>query len=93
MTVTHVDWLLLLFHHSAPPICQEPYQLVVQSATKRTGVKSALLTEWEWDPQYYVVSPESIVSPCFVITIKEDNSKILETLPIEDWPGQFTTEF
>ena len=101
------DWMQVLFDDDTYPCrlaavvisalcttdCQEPYQLVVQSATKRTGVKSALLTEWLWDPQYYVVSPESIVSPCFIITIKEDNSKILEALPIEDWPAQFTTEF
>ena len=34
--------------------------------------------------------PSSIVSPCFVVMIKDDTSKILETLPLDKWPSEFT---
>ena len=63
----------------------EQWHLVVQRATKKTNVRSVLLTEWWWSPTYYAISPNAIVAPCFVISIKEDNSKILETLPIDEW--------
>lgn len=69
----------------------EEISLVVQCATRQTGTKSALLTEWEWSDKYYVVSPEAIDSPCFVISITDDHSKILETAPYSDWPNIFTT--
>jgi hypothetical protein len=59
--------------------------LVVQRATHKTNVRSVLLTEWWWSPTYYVITLNDIVAPCFVISIKEDNSKILETLPIDEW--------
>jgi hypothetical protein len=44
-----------------------------------------LLTEWLWEEQDHVIDPNTIVGPCFVITIKADGSKVLETLPIEEW--------
>lgn len=69
---------------------EEPYKLVVQSATKRTGSKSALLTEWTMASDYYVVSPETIAAPCFVIEITDNNSKILETLAHDQWANLFT---
>lgn len=68
----------------------EPYQLVVQCTTQETGTKSVLLTEWFMSDTYYVVSPDAIDAPCFVIETTDDNSKVQETLPIEDWPGCFT---
>ena len=61
------------------------WYLVVQRATKQTNGNSVLLTEWLWSPTYYVISPNYIAAPCFVISIKEDNSKILEMLPIDEW--------
>jgi hypothetical protein len=66
------------------------YKLVVQSTTTKTHVNSVLFTEWNWDPQYLVIEPETIVGPCFVITIAADNSRVLEALPLSKWPGQFT---
>ena len=67
----------------------QTWRLVVQQATAQTRNKSVLLTEWLWSPTYYVISPNDIVAPCFVISIKEDNSKILETLPIDEWYEHF----
>ena len=70
------------------------YRLVVQCTTERTTTKSVLLTEWLWEEQYHVIEPNTIVGPCFVISIKADGSKVLETLPIEEWHSQFTeTDF
>ena len=68
----------------------ERYQLIVQCATKKTNIKSVLLTEWFWSDVFHVVHPSNIVAPCFVVSIKKDTSKILETLPFEDWPNEFT---
>jgi hypothetical protein len=68
----------------------EPYHLIVQSATRKTGIKSTLLTEWVWSPEFLVILPSSIVGPCFVILIKHDTSKILETLPLDKWASEFT---
>ena len=68
----------------------EKYQLVVQWAKEKTGVKSTLFTEWEWSPAYDLVSPSSIVSECFVVSIKRDNTKILETLHHDHWAEAFT---
>ena len=68
----------------------DKYRLVVQCTISRTGVKSALLTEWWWLPDYVIISPASIFYPCFVITIKEDESIVMETLAYEKWPGEFT---
>ena len=68
----------------------DKYRLVVQCTISRTGVKSALLTEWWWSPDYVIISPATISQPCFVITIKEDQSIVMETLEYEKWPGEFT---
>ena len=65
------------------------YRLVVQRATTRTKIQSVLLTEWFWSPMYYVISTKDIIAPCFVISIKDDNSKIQETLAIEEWYKAF----
>lgn len=73
------------------PQCLEPYILVVQSATTKTNKSSVLLTEWNWSPKYQTISPESIAAPCFVISIREDSSKILETRQLHEWPLQFTS--
>ena len=69
------------------------YSLVVQACVKKTGIKSVILTEWEWDPAYHVVDPDSLHSSCFVVSIKPDSSKVLEVLPLEEWPEQFTNSF
>ena len=69
----------------------EPYHLIVQSTVKKTNVKSTLLTEWLWSDTFMVIFPSSIVGPCFVISIKDDMSKVLETLPLHKWPSEFTT--
>jgi hypothetical protein len=68
----------------------DEYKLVVQSTTKHTGIKSVLLTEWEWSAKYEVIDPDTIVGPCFVISIVDDHSVVLEALPLEEWPQQFT---
>ena len=72
------------------PNAAEPYQLVVQSATARTYKDSTLLTEWTFAKDYYVISPDAIEGPCFVITISPNGDKILETLSYDEWPGKFT---
>jgi hypothetical protein len=56
----------------------DKYRLVVQCTTERTTTKSVLLTEWLWEEQYHVIEPNTIVGPCFVISIKADGSKVLE---------------
>jgi hypothetical protein len=72
----------------------DKYRLVVQCTTERTTTKSVLLTEWLWEEQYHVIDPNTIVGHCSVISIKADASKVLETLPNEEWHSQFTeTEF
>lgn len=72
------------------PNDDDKYRLVVQCTLNRTGVKSVLLTEWWWSPEYVIISPAAIFNPCFVITIKEDQSIVMETLAYEKWPGEFT---
>ena len=69
----------------------EQFQLVVQCAQAKTGVKSALFTEWTWSPQYTTVAPSNIEGPCFVVTITPN--KILETLHHQKWAQQFTELF
>ena len=69
----------------------EPYRLVVQCADYPTGINSVLLTKWTMSQTYYIVKPSSVLRPCFVmISITEDDTQILETLPLEDWPSKFT---
>lgn len=74
-------------------IISEAYELVVQCATRKTGIKSALFTEWEWSPQYYRVDTDSVDSACLAVSIKPDNSLILETLPLDKWGDEFTPSF
>ena len=62
---------------AAVVICKEtpakPYQLVVQCTTQETGTKSVLITEWFMSNTYYVVSPDAIDAPCFVIETTDDS--------------------
>jgi hypothetical protein len=64
-------------------------KMVVQCATSATSINSVLFTEWLWSSKYHVIMPSNVNSPCFVVTIKEDSSKILETLPIKEWHKAF----
>ena len=95
------DWMIIKFNtglfpcrladvlldHFAP---DGAVQLVVQSTTSRTPVKSTLFQEWNWSAEYITVSPNTIEAPCFVISIRYDNSRVLETLAREIWADQFT---
>jgi hypothetical protein len=36
---------------------------------------------------YYVVLPDAIDGPCFVIQTADDNSNVQETMPVEKRPG------
>ena len=96
------DWMRAEFHGRVYPcrlsavvvihddaINTDRLELVVQRATQTTGINSVLLTEWLWSSEYHVILPSDVKSPCFVVSIKEDLSKILETLPIEDWHNAF----
>ena len=96
------DWMRAEFHGRVYPcrlaavvvihddaINTDRLELVVQRATQTTGINSVLLTEWLWSSEYHVILPSDVKSPCFVVSIKEDSSKILETLPIEDWHNAF----
>jgi hypothetical protein len=69
---------------------EDRYQLIVQCGLRKTGVRSTLLTEWIWSPKYECVSSNSIHSPVFVVSIKPDSSKILVTLPYDEWASKFT---
>ena len=69
----------------------QPYRLLVHRGKERTGVRSVLLTEWFMNDDYDVINPEEIEGPCFVIIIKEDQSKILQTRPRSEWACEFTT--
>ena len=42
------------------------------------------------DSRVLNVSPDTIVGPCFVISIKDDGSQILETKGYDMWAGEFT---
>ena len=95
------DWMVIKFDTGLFPCrlaavvfsnadAEEPLQLVVQSTTTRTKVKSVLFQEWSWSPEYITVSPKCIEAPCFVISIRDDHSLILETLAREKWAEQFT---
>ena len=64
-------------------------KLVVQRTTCATGINFVFFTEWLWSNKYHVIVPSDVQSPCFVVSIKEDTSKILETLPIEEWHKAF----
>jgi hypothetical protein len=68
----------------------QPFRLIVQCGKEPTGVKSVLLTEWEMSNELTVIEPSDIEGPCFVISIKDDGSKILQTLPRHLWAFEFT---
>lgn len=97
------DWMKVIFDGDPPTSypCRlamvvimdnpaDPYRLVVQSATERTYKDSTLLKEWTFSPEFYIISPESIERPCFVIMISPTDDKILEALPYDEWPSKFT---
>ena len=100
------DWLRIQFEDDIYPsrlaavveVLEEGnnknHYLIVQCATSKTTHRhrhgSVLFTEWNWSPSYYCVTPDNIHSPCFVIASRDDADRILETLPYEDWAGQFT---
>ena len=67
----------------------EPYQLVVQCASTRTGRDSVLFQEWHWSQTYSVISPSTIAGPCFVVSITDDCSTILQTKARYLWPAEF----
>jgi hypothetical protein len=64
--------------------------LVVQSTTTHTLAKSTLFQEWNWSPDYISVCPNTIEAPCFVISLRDDNSRVLETLAQDKWADEFT---
>ena len=64
--------------------------LVVQSTTTRTSAKSTLFQEWNWCPEYISVCPNTIEAPCFVISLSNDNSRVLQTLARDKWADEFT---
>ena len=70
----------------------ERYRLVVQPAISRSKQDSVLLQEWNWSPEYYDISPNSIAGPCFVIDIGKDSSKIQVTKAYDEWAQEFTDQ-
>jgi hypothetical protein len=74
-----------------PQDSEEKYQLVVQSTTEEIKEhESTLLREWKWSPTYLLVSGNSVVAPCFVISISHNSSTVLETKPYTEWASKFT---
>ena len=70
------------------------FQLVVQSTTARSLKKSsALLSKWTWSPAYCVIETSAVIAPCFVISIADDDSKVLETKAPHLWAAEFTHIF
>jgi len=45
-----------------------------RSTTACTSAKSTLFQEWNWSPAYISVHPNTIEAPCFVISVRDDNS-------------------
>jgi hypothetical protein len=98
------DWLNVQFDNGIVGPCRlaavvvlddnphnpERFRLVVQAAIQRSRKDSVLFTEWSWLPTYRSISPNTIHAPCFVISIKDDDSKILVAKPYDEWPAQFT---
>ena len=68
----------------------QEYKLVVQSATKRLKHSSVLMKKWAWSPQYYIVDPDTIEAPCFVVSTEANDSIILETVLYQEWASHFT---
>ena len=67
---------------------EDCFQLVVQCAQNQTGRDSLLFQEWHWSQQYSVTSPATIEGPCFVVSIKDDTSTILQTKSRHLWPAE-----
>ena len=83
--------LCLVIVLDTPSEPDEKYQLVVQSATKENkNHSSSLLTEWDWSPKYWLVSANSVVGPCFVVSITHNSTTILVAKPYPDWADEFT---
>jgi hypothetical protein len=83
--------LALVVVVDSPQDPEEKYQLVVQSTTEEIKQhESTLLREWKWSPTYHLVSCNTIVDPCFVISISHNSSKVLETKPYTEWASKFT---
>jgi hypothetical protein len=59
-------------------------------AQKHHEGSSTLLREWEWSPDYLLVSGNTVVGPCFVISISHNSSKVLGAKPTEEWDDKFT---
>lgn len=68
----------------------QQYHLVVQRGLKPSGIKTVLLTEWNMSDDYDVIAPQNIIEPCFVITIDDNGSKVLQTLSLNLWASEFT---
>jgi hypothetical protein len=83
--------LALVVVVDSPQDPNEKFQLVVQSTTEETKAhKSTLLREWKWSPTYHLVSGNTVVDPCFVISISHNSSTVLETKPYTEWASKFT---
>jgi hypothetical protein len=83
--------LALVVVVDSPTEPDKKYQLVVQSISKETHEhESTLLREWEWSPDYLLVSGNTVLGPCFVIFISHNSSKVLEAKPYEEWADKST---
>jgi hypothetical protein len=82
--------LALVVVVDSPEDPDEKYQLVVQSTTEEIKEhESTLLREWKWSPTYHLVSGNTVVAPCFVISISHNSSTVLETKPFTEWASKF----
>lgn len=79
----------VVVHNEKTP--QEQYELVVQPVHRETKRDSVLFKEWEVIPCSVIIDPEQVVAPVFVISIKQDMSRVIETLAVEKWPEEFTS--
>ena len=64
--------------------------IVVQLASKKTGIRSTLFTEWSLDPTYVVIDADTISSMCFILNLDNSNTLIAECLDYKLWPQEFT---
>jgi hypothetical protein len=84
-------WLALVVVVDSPKDPEDRYQLAVQSTTEEIKHhESTLLREWKWSPTYHLVSCNTIVDPCFVISISHNSSMVLETKPYTEWASKLT---
>jgi hypothetical protein len=85
--------LALVVVLDSPKDPEEKYQLVVQSTTEEIKQHESTLSrerEWMWSPTYHLVSCNTIVEPCLVISISHNSSTILETKLYTEWASKFT---